>query len=284
MPGLPRSPARRTKWCKMVAEFDKRRKIVVAGLNKLPGISCATPKGAFYAFPNVKRTGWKAKALAASLLEDTGVAIIGGPDFGILGEGYMRAVLRQLDREHPEGARPHGRVSVEPQGGVIPFRPSWPGLPGHPRLQPLPTPQRHGRPAKSRCATSLREPPCPPHLSEEQTLMRQSLPRLRRRRGHPVHSRQLAARMVDDAGRPAAAGNPRGRRESRRPHPRRAGGIRRHGDRPSNRSADLRADFGGDRARRFRARRQAGAELESLGAAAQPRAAAPAGKMVQAAA
>jgi aspartate/methionine/tyrosine aminotransferase len=74
----------------MVAEFDKRRRVVVEGLNRLPGISCATPKGAFYAFPNVKRTGWKAKALASALLEDAGVAIIGGPDFGILGEGYVR--------------------------------------------------------------------------------------------------------------------------------------------------------------------------------------------------
>ena len=75
---------------KMVAEFDQRRKVVVEGLNRLPGVSCATPKGAFYAFPNVKHTGWKAKALASSLLEDGGVAIIGGPDFGILGEGYVR--------------------------------------------------------------------------------------------------------------------------------------------------------------------------------------------------
>jgi len=75
---------------RMVAEFDKRRKIVVEGLNKLPGVSCATPKGAFYAFPNIKQTGWKAKALASALLEDAGVAAIGGPDFGILGEGYIR--------------------------------------------------------------------------------------------------------------------------------------------------------------------------------------------------
>jgi aspartate/methionine/tyrosine aminotransferase len=75
---------------KMVAEFDKRRKVVVEGLNKLPGVSCAVPKGAFYAFPNVKRTGWKAKELANALLNDTGVVTIGGPDFGILGEGYMR--------------------------------------------------------------------------------------------------------------------------------------------------------------------------------------------------
>ncbi len=74
----------------MVAEFDRRRKIVVDELNKLPGISCITPKGAFYAFPNITRTGLKAKAFAAKLLEEAGVATIGGPDFGILGEGYLR--------------------------------------------------------------------------------------------------------------------------------------------------------------------------------------------------
>jgi aspartate aminotransferase len=75
---------------KMIAEFDRRRKLVVDILNKLPGVSCTTPKGAFYAFPNVSKTGWKSKKLAASLLEESGVAVIGGPDFGILGEGYMR--------------------------------------------------------------------------------------------------------------------------------------------------------------------------------------------------
>jgi aspartate/methionine/tyrosine aminotransferase len=75
---------------KMVAEFDKRRKVVVDGLNKLPGVSCIVPKGAFYAFPNISRTGWKAKPLATALLDETGVALIGGPDFGILGEGYLR--------------------------------------------------------------------------------------------------------------------------------------------------------------------------------------------------
>jgi aspartate aminotransferase len=91
---------------KMVAEFDRRRKVVIEGLNRLPGISCATPKGAFYAFPNIKRTGWKAKPLASALLEDAGVALIGGPDFGVLGEGYMRVsyanstenILKALDR------------------------------------------------------------------------------------------------------------------------------------------------------------------------------------------
>jgi aspartate/methionine/tyrosine aminotransferase len=74
----------------MVAEFDRRRKAVVAGLNALPNVSCAVPKGAFYAFPNISQTGWKAKKLAAALLEDAGVATIGGPDFGIHGEGYIR--------------------------------------------------------------------------------------------------------------------------------------------------------------------------------------------------
>jgi aspartate/methionine/tyrosine aminotransferase len=75
---------------RMVAEFDKRRKVVVEGLNKLPGVSCIMPKGAFYAFPNISKTRWKAKPLANALLAESGVALIGGPDFGMLGEGYLR--------------------------------------------------------------------------------------------------------------------------------------------------------------------------------------------------
>ncbi len=74
----------------MLAEFDRRRQAVVKGLNALPGVSCIVPKGAFYAFPNVSQTGWKAKKLASALLEDAGVATIGGPDFGVHGEGYIR--------------------------------------------------------------------------------------------------------------------------------------------------------------------------------------------------
>jgi aspartate/methionine/tyrosine aminotransferase len=74
----------------MLAEFDRRRKAVVKGLNALPNVSCAVPKGAFYAFPNVSQTGWKAKKLASALLEEAGVATIGGPDFGVHGEGYIR--------------------------------------------------------------------------------------------------------------------------------------------------------------------------------------------------
>jgi aspartate/methionine/tyrosine aminotransferase len=74
----------------MMSAFDTRRRLVVEGLNRLPGVSCITPKGAFYAFPNISRTGWKAKPLASALLEDAGVATIGGPDFGVHGEGYIR--------------------------------------------------------------------------------------------------------------------------------------------------------------------------------------------------
>ena len=74
----------------MVAEFDARRGIVVEGLNAIPHVSAATPKGAFYAFPNISRTGWKAKPLANALLEKAGVATIGGPDFGVYGEGFIR--------------------------------------------------------------------------------------------------------------------------------------------------------------------------------------------------
>ncbi len=75
---------------KMMAAFDRRRQLVVKRLNGIENISCATPKGAFYAFPNISKTGWQAKKLATALLEDAGVATIGGPDFGILGEGYIR--------------------------------------------------------------------------------------------------------------------------------------------------------------------------------------------------
>ncbi len=90
----------------MVAEFDRRQRIVIDGLNALPGVSCIVPKGAFYAFPNVSRTGWKAKPLAAALLEEVGVAVIGGPDFGVHGEGFLRLsyansaenILRALER------------------------------------------------------------------------------------------------------------------------------------------------------------------------------------------
>ena len=71
-------------------EFQKRRDVFVAGLNKIKGFSCRMPKGAFYAFPNITGTGWKSKKLADALLEDAGVACLSGTAFGDFGEGYLR--------------------------------------------------------------------------------------------------------------------------------------------------------------------------------------------------
>lgn len=74
----------------MIDEFRKRRDLVVDGLNGIPGISCRKPKGAFYAFPNIKKTGMKSKALAEYLLQEANVALLAGSDFGKYGEGYLR--------------------------------------------------------------------------------------------------------------------------------------------------------------------------------------------------
>ncbi len=71
-------------------EFQRRRDMFVAGLNKIKGFSCRMPKGAFYAFPNITRTGWKSKPLADALLEQAGVAALSGTSFGEYGEGYLR--------------------------------------------------------------------------------------------------------------------------------------------------------------------------------------------------
>ena len=74
----------------MCAEFKQRRDVFVAGLNKIKGFSCRLPKGAFYVFPNTKKTGWKSKPLADALLEQAGVAALSGTAFGEFGEGYLR--------------------------------------------------------------------------------------------------------------------------------------------------------------------------------------------------
>jgi aspartate/methionine/tyrosine aminotransferase len=74
----------------MLAAFDRRRQLVTQRLNALDNVHCATPKGAFYAFPNISATGFKAKDLASRLLEEAGVALVGGPDFGAFGEGFIR--------------------------------------------------------------------------------------------------------------------------------------------------------------------------------------------------
>ena len=74
----------------MREEFQRRRDMFVANLNKIKGFSCRMPKGAFYVFPNITGTGWKSKPLADALLEDAGVACLSGTSFGEFGEGYLR--------------------------------------------------------------------------------------------------------------------------------------------------------------------------------------------------
>jgi len=75
---------------KMSAEFKNRRDVFVAGLNKIKGFSCRVPKGAFYTFPNITKTGWPSKKLADALLEQAGVACLSGTAFGEYGEGHLR--------------------------------------------------------------------------------------------------------------------------------------------------------------------------------------------------
>ena len=70
--------------------FQKRRDIVVAGLNGIKGVRCRVPGGAFYAFPNIEGTGWASRDLARELLDKTYVALIFGESFGANGKGYMR--------------------------------------------------------------------------------------------------------------------------------------------------------------------------------------------------
>ncbi len=74
----------------MLAAFRERRTAIVEGLNAIPGIRCAMPEGAFYAFPNIEGTGRKSDHLATELLERGGVAALSGTAFGAYGEGYLR--------------------------------------------------------------------------------------------------------------------------------------------------------------------------------------------------
>ena len=75
---------------RMVAEFKRRRDVIVDGLNRLPGVHCRRPRGAFYVFPNITGTGRKSAEVADRLLNEAGVALLGGTAFGAHGEGYLR--------------------------------------------------------------------------------------------------------------------------------------------------------------------------------------------------
>ena len=74
----------------VVSEYQKRRDLIVEGLNKLPGISCQNPQGAFYVFPNIKGLKKSSQDAADWFLEECGVAVLPGSAFGKFGEGYLR--------------------------------------------------------------------------------------------------------------------------------------------------------------------------------------------------
>ena len=75
---------------RMVAEFRKRRDVIVAGLNALPGVTCVEPQGAFYVFPEIRGTGLSSKDLENRLLAEAGVACLFGTAFGREGDGFLR--------------------------------------------------------------------------------------------------------------------------------------------------------------------------------------------------
>ncbi|MGH7210351.1 MAG: pyridoxal phosphate-dependent aminotransferase, partial [Acetobacteraceae bacterium] len=81
----PREPANR-----MVAAFTERRAYIVPALNALAGVRCATPGGAFYAFPNITDTGFNSRTMQSRLLDEAGVATVSGTSFGAFGDGYLR--------------------------------------------------------------------------------------------------------------------------------------------------------------------------------------------------
>ncbi|MCG3150968.1 MAG: Aspartate aminotransferase [bacterium] len=96
----------------MLAEFDTRRQLIVAGLNDIPGITCTMPKGAFYAFPNISALGKKSKWFENYLLNEHGVAALTGTSFGTFGEGYLRLSYAN-SRENISEALRRIRTAVE---------------------------------------------------------------------------------------------------------------------------------------------------------------------------
>lgn len=81
-------------------EYRRRRDLVVAGLNSIKGVTCATPEGAFYAWADISRFGLSSKEIASRLLQEGLVAVLPGTDFGKGGEGYMRLSYGTLSRSH----------------------------------------------------------------------------------------------------------------------------------------------------------------------------------------
>jgi aspartate aminotransferase len=87
---------------RMVGEFQRRRDLMVDGLNRIPGFRCALPDGSFYAFPNVEGTGMDERTMADRLLNEAGVAVLPGTAFGDAGKGYLRLAYTQSEEQLAE--------------------------------------------------------------------------------------------------------------------------------------------------------------------------------------
>src|ERR1700704_1858178 len=89
----------------MVKVFEHRRDLVVDALNEIPGGRCNKPQGSFYAFPNIKGTGFDERELADRLLTEAGVAVLPGTAFGAAGKGYIRLAYTQSEDELRQGLK-----------------------------------------------------------------------------------------------------------------------------------------------------------------------------------
>ena len=87
----------------MVKEFEARRDLVVGLLNEIPGVSCLTPGGAFYVFPNISDLGVDCRTFATTLLDEYGVAALAGTAFGAHGDGYVRLSYANSQENLREG-------------------------------------------------------------------------------------------------------------------------------------------------------------------------------------
>ncbi len=94
----------------MMRALKDRRDLMIQGLNEIPGMSCRTPRGAFYAFPNIRRLGTASSELANLLLEEGGVATLPGTAFGPEGEGYLRLCFSTSEENIREALRRIRRV------------------------------------------------------------------------------------------------------------------------------------------------------------------------------
>ena len=93
---------------RLVKVFEHRRNLVVDTVNKIPGMRCARPQGAFYAFPNIEGTGFGERELADRLLTEAGVAVLPGTAFGHAGAGFIRIAYTQSEDELTRGL---GRIA-----------------------------------------------------------------------------------------------------------------------------------------------------------------------------